>query len=300
MKASQIESVPRDARAGRWTRGDVAGAVALIALGFAVTWDAWRDMFQIATRDEEQSHVWLVPVIAAWLIWMRRGRLRRCPRVGRWLGPALVAVGWALHSAGDLLLFQAFWHLGAVVIAVGCFLAFAGRLYFSRLLPAFLVLAFMIPVPGVLREAVALPLQSATAEATRRVLTTMGVEVSRTGGLLIVNGQEVLIAEACNGLRMAFALFLVSYTFAYSTPIRNPVRVWIVLLSPATAILCNVIRLVPTVWVYGFVSESAGAQMHGAGGWVMLPVAFLLLLGVFRLMRWALIPVYRYTLAYGK
>jgi hypothetical protein len=29
-------------------------------------------------------------------------------------------------------------------------------------------------------------------------------------------------------------------------------------------------------------------------------VAFLLLLAMFRTLRWALVPVYRYTLAYGK
>jgi exosortase len=212
----------------------------------------------------------------------------------------VVAAGWAVHSAGDLLLLQAGWHLGAIVVVVGCALSFSGARYAARLLPAVLMLAFLVPVPGAVREAITLPLQTATAEATRRVLVTLGADAARTGNLLIVNGHEVLIAEACNGLRMAFALFLVSYTFAYSTPIRTPVRVLIVLLSPVTAILCNVVRLVPTVWVYGYVSESAGSRMHDLGGWVMLPVAFLLLLGFFRALRWALVPVYRYTLAYGK
>jgi exosortase len=298
--ASSIAPTDLAAGVGRWTAREVLAALGLVALGFAATWPAWSDMAWIASRDEEQSHVWLVPLIAAWLVWMRRGRLRRCPRDHRWVGPALVAAGWALHSAGDLLLFQALWHLGAVVVVVGCFLAFAGVRWLARLLPAFVVLAFAVPVPGIVREAIALPLQNATAEATRRVLDTLGVEASRTGNLLIVNGREVLIAEACNGLRMVFALLLVSFTFAYSTPIRNSARLLIVLLSPVTAIACNVIRLAPTVWVYGFVSESAGARMHDAGAWVMLPVAFLLLMGIFRVLRWAQFPVYRYTLAYGK
>jgi exosortase len=293
-----VEAAPPEN--GRWTLADVLSTTGLVALAFAVTWDAWQDIFLITWRDEEQSHVWLVPVIAAWLVWMRRARLRRCPRDGRWVGPLLVAVGWGLHSAGDLLLYQAAWHLGAILVVVGCFLTLAGVRYLTRLLPAFLVLAFAVPVPGFVREAITVPLQQATAEATRRVLTTFGAEVSRTGSLLIVNGREVLVAETCNGLRMAFALFLVSYTFAFSTPVRNSVRVLIVLLSPVTAIVCNVIRLVPTVWLYGYVSAETGDSVHDAAGWVMVPVAFLILMGVFRMLRWALIPVYRYTLAYGK
>jgi exosortase len=274
--------------------------LALLAVGVAATWDAWSDILWIATRDEEQSHVLLVPPIALWLAWIRRSRLRRCPRDGRWIGPVFVAAGWLLHSGGDFLLVQAAWHLGAIMVAAGALLSFAGRRYLMRLLPAFAVLAFLVPVPGTVREHVALPLQRATAEATRRILEVLGVEASRTGNALTVNGAEVLIAEACNGLRMVFALFLVSYTFAFSAPIREPVRLLIVAMSPLTAIVCNVIRLAPTVWVYGYVSTAAGERMHDMGGWVMLPVAFLMLLGIFRTLRWALIPVYRYTLAYGR
>ncbi len=285
---------------GAWSASDVIGVVLLIGVSVIVAWDAWSDMFHIAYNDAEQSHVLLVPIVAAWLTWIRRGRLRRCPREGRMIGPVFVAAGWLLYSAGDLLLIQAAWHLGAITVAVGCFLAFAGRQYLTRLLPAFVVLAFMVPVPGLIREQIALPLQTATAEATQEILALLNVDAVRSGNALSVNGTDILIAEACNGLRMVFALFLVSYAFAYSTPIRDWIRVLIIAASPITAIMCNVVRLVPSVWVYGFVSEEAGNRMHDIGSWVMLPIAFLILLGIFRLLRWALVPVYRYALAYGR
>ncbi len=283
-----------------WSPAEVVGLLCLLGTGVLLMWDAWSDIFLIALRDEEQSHILLVPVIAAWLAWMRRARLRHCPRDQRWIGPAFVAIGWGLYSLGDLTLTESLWHLGAIVVAVGCLLSFSGARYFPRLRPACAVRAVLVPVPGFVRVAIAHPLQEATAEATRRVLSLVGVEAARSGSTLSVNGRDILIAEACNGLRMVFALMLISYAFAYSTPIRNGMRVLIVAVSPMTAILCNVVRLVPTVWVHGFVSAEAGERMHGLGGWVMLPVAFLLLLGMFRTLRWALVPVYRYTLAYGK
>lgn len=291
---------PNSPLATRWSPFVTISALGLVTLGFAATWDAWSDILWIATRDEEQSHVLLAPVVAGWLVWVRRARLRRCPRSGCWVGPTVVACGWAAHALGDLYLIQAAWHLGAVLVPIGCFLSIAGRQYVTRLLAAFVVLLFVVPVPGVLRHELALPLQRWTAESTRRVLEVVGVDVTRTGNALTVNGRDVLIAEACNGLRMVFALFLVSYTFAYSMPVRNPVRVLIVALSPVTAVLCNVIRLVPTVWIHGHVSTEMAERVHDIGGWVMLPVAFLILLGVFRLLRWALLPVYRFTLAYGR
>ena len=283
-----------------WTPSEITGVVSLVVLGLIVTWDAWKDIAFIANKDEEQSHIFLVPVIALWLVWVRRQRLRRCPRDGRWIGPLFVGLGWALYTFGDLKLVQAFWHLGAIVVVVGCFLSFSGYRYLTRLAPAFVVLIFLVPVPGVIRQEIAMPLQTATADATQRILDLGGVDVVRRGNALTINDVNVQVAEACNGLRMVFALFLVSFAFAYTLPLREPVRAIILLLSPISAILCNVIRLVPTVWTFGFVSEEAGMRMHDIGGWVMLPIAFLLLLGVMRVLRWALVPVYRYTLAYGR
>jgi len=61
----------------------------------------------------------------------------------------------------------------------------------------------------------------------------------------------VTVAEACNGMRMVFALVLVSYAFAFSMPLRNGVRLVVLAASPLAAIVCNVIRLIPTIWLYG-------------------------------------------------
>ena len=282
---------------GSWPVADIVGAGALMALAFIVTWDAWEDMHWIATRNSHQSHVMLVPAIAAWLTWVRRGRLRRCPRDGRLIGPAFVVVGWLLFSLGDLALIQSFWHLGAITVVVGGFLSFAGSRYLTRLLPAFVVLGFMVPVPGVVRQQIALPIQMATADATLRVLELLGAEGSRMGNILTINGLDFLVSS---GPRMVFALVLVSYAFAYTMPIRDPVRILIMLLSPLTAVVCNVLHLAPSVWVYAYVSKDAGSWIHAIGGWLIMPAAFLLLLGIFRALRWASVPVYRYTLAYGK
>ena len=97
---------------------------------------------------------------------------------------------------------------------------------------------------------------------------------------------------------MVFALVLVSFAFAYSLPLRNSVRVLVLLASPLAAIACNVIRLLPTVWLYGYSAEPIAKKFHDVSGWIMLPVAFVLLLGIVRLLRWAMIPVARFNLAY--
>ena len=125
----------------------------------------------------------------------------------------------------------------------------------------------------------------------------IGVAATQSGNTLSVNGLCVNIAEACNGLRMVFALLLVCYAFCFSLPLRNSVRLLVLLASPAAALLCNVGRILPTVWVYGYCSQGWGDRFHSFSGWLMLPMSFLLLLALLKTMRWAMIPVTRYTLA---
>lgn len=278
-----------------WMHGVVAAAMA--AAGVIATYDAWGDIWQIATTDEESSHIFLVPFIAAWLVWMRRGRLRWCRSRALWIGPAVIAVGWLTSSFGYNHAMQSLWHGGSVLVVVGCALSVLGRDALKYFMPALVVLVFLVPVPGMVRQEIAIPLQRATALVTQNLLEVFGMPITRSGSLLSINGVDIGIAEACNGLRMVFALVLVSYGFAFGTPLRMPVRILIVAASPISAIICNVIRLVPTVWLYGYQGQEIGKLFHDVSGWAMLGLAFLMLVGLLQLLKWALIPVVPYTLA---
>jgi exosortase len=264
------------------------GALALVAVAVGVTSDVWADILAIATRDEESSQVLLVPLVVAWLVWVRRQRWRECRVRQTWIGPPLIAVGWLLSTLGYHHAIQSFWHGGAVLATVGCFLTVAGSDLLKRFMPVFVVLVFLIPVPGMARQQIAIPLQSLTAHLTQIACEIFGFDVGRTGNVLSINGFDVEVAEACNGMRMVFALILVSFAFAYGTKMPNYARLLIVLGSPLAAVLCNVLRLIPTVWLYGNYPEQVAVQFHDISGWVMLPIAFLLLVGFTRLIRWVL------------
>jgi exosortase len=207
-------------------------------------------------------------------------------------------IGWAAYSLGDSYYIQVAWHGGAVILAIGALFSILGTQVLFAFLPAVFVLLFMIPVPGRVRQRIAIPLERVTTQVTQEVCETVGMDVHRTGNVLEVNNRQVEIAEACNGLRMVFALTLVSFAVGFGTPLRWYVRVLIVVGSPISAIVCNVIRLVPTVWFYGYTPANVASSFHDISGWLMLPVAFLLLMGLVKLLQWALVPVNTYTLAY--
>jgi exosortase len=281
----------------RWNAWHGFAAAVMAALGVAATFPAWADIFDIAYKDEEYSHIFLVPLVALWMVWVRRMRFRYCRVSGTGIGLLAAAAGWAISSYGYHHGYQSLWHGGAVMVVIGCVLTVLGKQALFQFLPAVAVLVFIVPVPGMMRQRIAIPLQTWTAQITEVILEVAGIPVERSVNWLTVNGKPLEIAEACNGLRMVWPLILMSYAFSFGLPLRNSVRVVLLLASPLSAIFCNVVRILPTVWVYSHHTDAVGREFHDASGWLMLPIAFLLLLGVIRLLDWAMIPVRRYTLA---
>lgn len=280
-----------------WTAWHVYAALAVVSACVVIAGNAWADLSTIGWKDEEASHVLLVPLVVGWLVWVRRGRLRSCEPGRRMIGTLLVAIGWFLWSFGYRHQVQSSWHLGAVILAVGGLLTVLGRDVLVKFFPAFVALIFLVPVPATGRQLIALPLQHAIAQATQNVGEVLGMGVIRQGNLLTINGREVAIAEACNGMRMVFTLFLACYVFAFVTPLRGYVRALVLAASPLVAIIANVVRLVPTVWMFGHASPQVAEEFHTLSGWVMLVVAFLGLMGIVKVLRWAMVPVAQFTLA---
>ncbi|MDP9174825.1 MAG: exosortase/archaeosortase family protein [Planctomycetota bacterium] len=284
-------------REDRLTLPHVGLAIAMGALGVMATFPAWQDIYVIASHDEEYSHIFIVPLVSLYLVWVRRMRLRHCRPTGRIIGPILVAAGWGIGSLGFYKGIQSFWHGGAVLVVLGCMLSVLGKNVVFRFFPALAVLIFLVPAPVRLRLAIATPLQRWTAYMAEKLMDIGGVtNVEATGNVLRINGKPVTIAEACNGLRMLFSLIMVCFAFCFALPLRNFVRILILLASPLAATFCNVVRVLPTIWLYGYKPAYADA-FHVYAGWAMFLVAFLMLYSIIKVLQWAMVPVNEYTLA---
>lgn len=272
----------------------------LALLGIAVTFRAWQDMIvEFAWNNAEYQHIFLVPLVALFLAWVRRGRLRQLRVKGTGLGPILVMLGWFAGSWGFNHKTQILFHSGAVLVLVGCIVSVVGKQVLFRFLPVAVVLLMMVPLPGTVRRQIADPLQQYTAEICNVLLGIAGIETQVSGSLLYINDKPVMIAEACNGMRMVFPLALIAYGFAFGLPLRTSVRVLIVLASPVVALGCNVMRVLPLIWLQGQGPglQHWGERLHEHSGWIMVPLAFLALLGLIRVLKWALVPIYRFPLA---
>ena len=72
---------------------------------------------------------------------------------------------------------------------------------------------------------------------------------------------------------------------------RPGVRWFLILTSPISAIVCNVLRLLPTTLLYGYAPKIWAERFHDYSGWAMVPIAFIALMFLVKLMRACGIPV---------
>lgn len=267
----------------------------LVALSIVATWDTWQVIFQIGMRDEENSYVLLAPVIVVWLFLIRRERLRFCAPHWSLTGPCIVGLGWLSMWFGRNHGIEIAEQGGALLVVFGSGVTILGWKFVRAFLPAFIALLFLLPTPGRIRFAIAAPLETISAALTHSFLVTFGVPVFQNGNVLSINGHDVAVAEACNGMRMVVALALVTYAFVFSVPMRQWIRVVFLIMSPVIALVVNFIRLTPTVLMYGYSSKSSADAFHDISGWVMLGVALLILWGLQSLLKWLEIPIVPYS-----
>lgn len=303
-----------------WSAWHFAGAAAMAAFAVWMTYPAWRDIYLTAADPASRSrHILLVPIIALWLVWVRRHRVLHCRPRGHWFGLLLIFVGGFVFSVATRAEAQASltseqaspllrmaWHGGTVAITIGGALTLLGWDIAKRFAPAVMVLIFLVPIPQSYCQHIDRPVQVATLELAASVYNTFGIDATIDYDLpstrqiprLLVNGVEPPRDEAYHGLPMVFDLFLVSWAFVFGSPLRGSVRLIILLLSPVSAILCGALGLMATMWLYGSPNLLGSAELlHQIGSWLMLLVAFLLLTAVIRALAWASVPVRHYTLA---
>ncbi|UYV11703.1 MAG: exosortase/archaeosortase family protein [Phycisphaera sp.] len=288
---SVAATIPKTETVSGWTTARLGWLVVLLMLAVLAALPSWQNVLDLALRSSEYSHILLVLPVVGLLLWLRRESLSAVvPTYSMW-GVAIAALGVGMDFAGFATQIDVLKDLGMVVLLMAAVVAVAGWRWPLKALPAFGALLFLVPVPGRVRQQIALPLQDASASITEWLMDLIGQPVIRMGNVLQINGVDVAVAEACNGMRMVVALALVAYAFAFSMPLRPWARIAILALSPLVALLANVLRLGPTVLFYGHTDREVADFAHDVSGWAVLLVALGVLWGSVALCRWLEVPI---------
>ena len=255
--------------------------------------------------DENYSHGLLVPFIIGYILWSQRNKLASTSTRPSflWGGTAVAFALFALWAgvAGAELYMQ---RMSLILLLAGTVVYFWGVQLLRFLLVPLMLLFLAIPIPAIIFNQIALPLQLFASRCAVWSMSTLGIPVLRQGNVIELKPlnsygiKRLEVVEACSGIRSLMTLITLAVVFAYfSYPSDNDQQPrsftrWIksygfwrslIIVGSAVpiAIFTNALRVSGTgVLAHFYGTEIADGFFHEFSGWVIYIAAFLMLFAV--------------------
>jgi exosortase len=239
-----------------------------------------------------------------------------------WWGLPLLAGGIVLRLVAGHYYIGWFDQLSLIPCVAGIVLLTVGPHAARWAWPAVAFLVFMVPLPFSLEAALRDPLRSIGTKASTYLMQTVGLPAFADGNRheILVGGMthRIGVTEACSGLSML--MIFVALSAAVAVVIRRPLWERAVILASALpiALVANVLRITVTgMMIYalqdrdvylglgGFAlidmsgGEFAQSFFHDWAGWLMMPLALLLMWLELQIMQRLIIVEYEDPLSIG-
>ncbi len=241
--------------------------------------------------DENYSHGLLVPFVIGYIVWLEFDKLKNAYiKPSNWLGFSTIILAILMLLAGTLGAELFVQRVSLIAILVGIVIYFFGANLLKLLVVPFLLLLLAIPIPQIIFNKIAFPLQIWASQLAIFGIRIFGVPSVREGNvieLLPRGAMEVTrleVVEACSGIRSLMTLVTLALVLWYFTKDNKKfdwIRAIILMISAVPiAILTNSARVTSTaILTYNYGKQTA-ETWHDISGWLVYLVALILLLGV--------------------
>jgi exosortase len=226
------------------------------------------------SNDDDMSHGFFVPAVAAYVAWNRREELLALEVKPSYWG--LVLLGWSIiQMTLGILGAELFLQRSAFVGSVwGAVLFLGGWAFIRALALPLLMLPLMVPIPAVIYNQITFPLQLFASSVAEHALSLLGIPVLRDGNVLELANQKLSVVEACSGIRSLMSLTFLSLVYGYLSEKRLWVRWSIFLASIPIAVAANAFRVSATGVLSEYNPDLAQGFFHTLEGGVSFAFAF--------------------------
>ena len=260
------------------TTSELAPAI-VTALAFGLLF--WQP-FYLLVRDwwtlPEAGHGLLLFPVALWLA--AKSGIVENPRPNMKLGLGMLAMAVLIRYtsglAAELFTMRASLLLAIMALTV---YQFGVQQLLKWWLP-FVLFAMSIPLPELITQTLALPLQFKASQMGAAMLRMRDVPVRLTGNVIRIPGGELFVTEACSGLRSLTALLSIAVLLGGLVLGKPLSRLLLVLVAIPIAVIINGVRVFFTGFLVFFVSPELGQGfMHLTEGWLLFLVSLTFLGG---------------------
>ena len=271
-------------------------AAVIVFLYAAVLMKLGRDWW----TDDNYSHGLLVPFVIGYIIWLEFDKLKTARRKPQnWLGGGFILFALLMLFGGTLGAELFTQRISLVLMLAGIIIYFFGANILKILVVPFALLLLAIPIPQIIFNKIAFPLQIWASQMAVWGIRLFEVASVRKGNVIEIlpNGATQIIAlevvEACSGIRSLMTLITLALVLGYFTreksnennPFWKNPDVWrtVVLMLSAIpiAIFTNAARVTATgVLSFYYGKQATESFWHELSGWLVYVAALAILLSI--------------------
>ena len=272
----------------------VAVAAAVAFLYATVLAKLGRDWWS----DENYSHGLLVPFVIGIIVWKEWDVLKsRTKNPSVWLGICSVVPALLLLFAGTLGAELFTTRISLVVMLAGIIIYFFGTRILNLLAVPFALLILAIPIPQIIFNQIAFPLQIWASQMAVWGVRLFEVPTLRKGNVIDIlprgstQAISLEVVEACSGIRSLMTLVTLALILAYFTRRGEGGKfanlqsadilraVCLMILAVPIAVLTNAARVTGTGFLtYYYGKQATASTWHDLSGWLVYAVALALLI----------------------
>jgi exosortase len=250
------------------------------------------DLLRTRWLSEYYSHIYLIPIVSAYLMFRRRKEMFRGTASAHPWGVLAAAAGVGLYVAGRFLggeldVRASLTTLGALLFWCGSYLVLYGKSGSRRAFFPFAFLLFAVPIPALIIEKIIAVLVVGSASMTHLLFAVLGVPFVHEGPVFHLPGFSIKVAQECSGIRSSLAL-LITTVLAGQIFLKRFWRqaVLAVAVLPV-ALFKNAIRIV-TLYVLSYFVDMRiimGGFLHRSGGFIFFGLGLFVLGSILWLLR---------------
>jgi len=280
--------------AGQMDMKRTALFLVLVAVAGAMFYGPFREMMRAAMRSDYYSHIVLIPLVSAYLLFIRRKEIFADIEYAFVPGAAVSGVGVLLYGLARMVPlglntndFSALVTLAALFFVVGAFILIFGLQAFRAARFALLFLLFMVPVPTALMDGIVRILQLGSTEFVALLFSITPVPVLREGIVFHLPNISISVAPQCSGIRSSLALVITSVLAGHMF-LKTGWKKWVLVLAviPVT-MFKNGIRIVTMSLFAVYVDKRilTESALHTDGGIVFFILALFLMAPILFVLR---------------
>jgi exosortase len=256
----------------------VALAVLIVVPVVLMYWNVIFEMVSQWWSDEGSSHGFLIVPLALYIAWRQRKSVLAEPVAPETRGLLLSLLACVLYVIGRLAAEFFLARVSLVVLLAGIIWTFWGSGRLRRLAFPVLLLFTMVPLPTIVFNQLAGPLQLLASRLATGVARFCGVAVFRDGNVINLADVSLGVAEACSGLRSISSLIIAALLLGYIELKRLETRFVLFAVAIPAAILTNIVRVAGTALIADVYPSLALGFYHTFSGWLVFVAGLGLLL----------------------